>query len=197
MTKKLIQVLDLGVSVEEEEIRQWYDVRLAALKNTFETSPGTFKSQQDLYDKHGGVEPLTVPEGYVYVWHILLETEETAKQVLEKLQQGADFKTLMQSYSIDTGATKEPFATVGYLVGPYASGMDYYDEFKAAALALEKEGDCTGVVQTPAGYEIIQLIRRLEPGDKPYEAVRGQIYDMLLSYKKETALAQLLQDWTA
>lgn len=194
---KLMEALPLDVSVSDKEIEEWYTVRLGALKRSFEKDPGIFKSQQDLYDKHGGVEPLVVPEGYVYVRHILVETEEEALAIREKLDSGEDFQTLMKTHGIDSGMLEEPYATLGYLVGPYASAMDYYDEFKRAALALEQVGDYSDVVRTPSGYEILQLVSRLEAGEKPLAQVRGQIDTLLLNSKKSTALTELLKEWTA
>ncbi len=194
---KLCRELPLQASVSEEEIREWYDVRLEALRASFEKNPGVFKSQQDLYDKHGGVEPLVVPEGYVYVRHILTDSEETAKEVLAKLDQGEKFEDLLKAYGTDPGMLEEPYATLGYLVGPYESTVDYYEEFKGAALTLREVGDYSGIVRTPAGYEIIQLARRLEAREKSLEEVRDQISTLLLNYKKSNALTALLRDWTA
>ena len=44
---------------------------------------------------------------------------------------------------------------------------------------------------------IIQLISRLEAGEKSLEQVRGQIHTLLLNSRKSTALTELLQEWTA
>ena len=194
---KLMEALPLDVKVTDKEVEEWYTVRLNALKRSFEKDPGVFKSQQDLYDKHGGVPPLVVPEGYVYVRHILVEAEEEALAIHGKLDSGEDFHTLMKTHGIDAGMLEEPYVTLGYLVGPYQSAMDYHDEFKDAALALEQVGDYSGVVRTPSGYEIIQLLSRLEPGEKSLEQVRNQIYTLLLNSKKSTTLTALLQEWTA
>ena len=138
-----------------------------------------------------------MPEGYVYVRHILVDREETAKEVLAKLDQGEEFEDLMKAYGTDPGMLEEPYATLGYLVGPYESTVDYYEEFKEAALALSELGDYSGIVRTPSGYEIIQLVSRLEAREKSLEEVHDQIYELLLNNKKSNALTALLQDWTA
>jgi len=193
---KLCQALPLEVAVADEEVQEWYDVRLEALNNAYEKNPGVFKSQQDLYDKHGGVEPLVVPEGYVYVRHILVDDEVTANAVLAKLNQGEDFEVLMRTYGTDAGMLEEPYATLGYLVGPYVSAVDYYEEFKQAALELGEPGEYSDVVQTPVGYEIIQLREQLDAGERALEEVRSQIHTLLLNNKKSMALTALLQEWT-
>lgn len=195
--ERLRTTLPLEDNISKEDVQQWYDVRLEALNNAFAKEPGVFKSQQDLFDKHGGVEPLVVPEGYVYVRHILLEDLATAQLVLEKLNAGGDFVELMHEYGTDDSVYAEPYATIGYLVGPYDSKVDYLQEFKDAALALEEIGDYSGIVETKSGYEIIQLISRLEAGTKPLEQVYDQIYGILLKNDQTEQLTQLLKSWVS
>lgn len=195
--ERLRTTLPLADNITKDDVQQWYDIRLEALNNAFAQEPGVFKSQQDQFDKHGGVEPLVVPEGYVYVRHILLEDLETAQLVLEKLNAGGDFVELMHRYGKDDSVYAHPYATVGYLVGPYESKVDYLQEFKDAALALQQIGDYSGIVQTKSGYEIIQLVSRLEAGTKPLEQVYDQIHRILLKNDQTEQLTQLLKDWVS
>lgn len=195
--ERLRTTLPLADNITKDDVQQWYDIRLEALNNAFAQEPGVFKSQQDQFDKHGGVEPLVVPEGYVYVRHILLEDLETAQLVLEKLNSGGDFVELMHRYGKDDSVYAHPYATVGYLVGPYESKVDYLQEFKDAALALKQIGDYSGIVQTKSGYEIIQLVSRLEAGTKSLEQVYDQIHRILLKNDQTEQLTQLLKDWVS
>lgn len=195
--ERLRATLPLEDHISKSDVQQWYDVRLEALNNAFATDPGVFKSQQDQFDKHGGVEPLVVPEGYVYVRHILLEDMETAQLVLDQLNAGGDFVELMHRYGTDDSVYVEPYATLGYLVGPYESKVDYLQEFKDAALSLQNIGDYSGIVQTKSGYEIIQLVSRLEAGTKPLEQVYDQIHAILLKNDQTEQLTQLLKSWVS
>ena len=195
--ERLRTTLPLEDNISRSDVKQWYDVRLEALNNAFAKEPGVFKSQQDQFDKHGGVEPLVVPEGYVYVRHILLEDLETAQLVLSKLQAGEDFVELMRQYGTDDSVYAEPYASLGYLVGPYESKVDYLQEFKDAALALKNIGDYSGIVQTKSGYEIIQLVSRLEAGTKSLEQVYDQIHGILLKNDQTEQLTQLLKSWVS
>ena len=195
--ERLRTTLPLAENITKDDVQQWYDIRLEALNNAFAQEPGVFKSQQEQFDKHGGVEPLVVPEGYVYVRHILLEDLETAQLVLEKLNAGGDFVELMHRYGKDDSVYAHPYATVGYLVGPYESKVDYLQEFKDAALALQQIGDYSGIVQTKSGYEIIQLVSRLEAGTKSLEQVYDQIHRILLKNDQTEQLTQLLKDWVS
>ena len=195
--ERLRTTLPLKDNISRADVREWYEIRLEALNNTFAAEPGVFKSQQDLYDKHGGVEPLVVPEGYVYVRHILLEDMETAQLVLEKLNAGGDFVELMHQYGTDESVYAQPYATLGYLVGPYESKVDYLQEFKDAALALKNIGDYSSIVQTQSGYEIIQLVSRLEAGTKSLEQVYDQIHAILLKNDQTEQLTELLKSWVS
>lgn len=149
------------------------------------------------YDKHGGVAPLVVPEGYVYVRHILVSDLATAQEILGKLDAGEDFSALLSQYGTDPGMEVAPYKTLGYLVGPYESKVDYLPEFKEAALALTEIGQCSGIVQTENGFHILRLESTLEGGVKPLEEVYDQIHALLLKADQTEQLTALLKAWVS
>ena len=195
--ERLRTILPLEDRVTDAQVREWYDVRLQALEDAFAEEPGIFKSQQDLYDKHGGVPPLTAPEGYFYVRHILVEDRETAQTVLDRLEAGEPFDALLAEFNTDPGMETEPFASLGYLVGPYASKVDYLPGFKEAALALTEVGQYSGIVETESGFHILRLERKLPGGTKPLAEVRDQIHAMLLKADQTQQLTELLKSWVS
>ncbi len=81
-----------------------------------------------------------------------------AKKLLDSLKHGADFAELARKYSDDPGSAKD-----GGNLGWAKRGV-FYPEFEAAAFALKK-GEISGIVKTPVGYHIIQLL------DKRGEAI--------------------------
>jgi parvulin-like peptidyl-prolyl isomerase len=89
----------------------------------------------------------------VHVRLIMVDSEETAQQILANLQQGGDFAALVREHSLDL-ATKENGGDLGWfprgLVAP---------ELEAAAFALQP-GQVSGVVRLGEGYHIIQVIER-------------------------------------
>ncbi len=76
-----------------------------------------------------------------------------AEAILDSIKHGADFAEMAKKYSDDPGSAKE-----GGDLGFVKRGV-FYPEFEAAAFAL-KPGQISGVVETPVGFHIIQLLER-------------------------------------
>ncbi len=71
----------------------------------------------------------------------------------KRILEGASFSTLAIMYSQDPGSAKK-----GGELGFYGRGQ-LYPEFEAVAFKL-KEGEISNVIETEAGYHIIQMIKR-------------------------------------
>lgn len=88
---------------------------------------------------------------------VTAEEKAFAKQKIEGLRKrildGEDFATLAKIYSEDPGS-----ALKGGELGDFTRGV-MYPEFESAAFALQK-GDVSEVVETEAGFHILQLIKR-------------------------------------
>ncbi|WP_449295464.1 peptidylprolyl isomerase [Paenibacillus yanchengensis] len=80
--------------------------------------------------------------------HILVETEQEAKDILKQLQAGADFAELAKEKGTD--GTKDTGGDLGF----FGKG-NMIAEFEEAALAL-KVGELSDVVKTEFGYHIIK-----------------------------------------
>ncbi len=81
------------------------------------------------------------------------KAKELAQSLLDSIKGGAEFGPLAKKYSEDPGS-----AVQGGDLGFVQRGV-FYPEFEAAAFALE-EGELSGVVESPVGFHIIQLIER-------------------------------------
>lgn len=91
--------------------------------------------------------------------HILIQDEETAKEVKEKLNKGEDFAELAKEYSQDGSAQSGGdlgWFTVGTMV----------PEFNDAAYKLKKD-EISDIVQSDFGYHIIQLMDKREVENYP------------------------------
>lgn len=105
--------------------------------------------------------------------HILLDTQEEASEVLERIKAGEDFEELAYNLSIDPSA-KRNRGDLGYFT--YGSMVD---EFEDAAYAMEI-GEISPPVKSPYGFHIIKLIDRgpadyNETYDQAKETIRQQI----------------------
>lgn len=79
--------------------------------------------------------------------------KERLRGLRERVQSGENFATLAILYSEDPGS-----ASKGGELGFYGRG-ELYKEFEAVAFKLEK-GEVSEIVETKAGFHIIQLIER-------------------------------------
>ncbi len=91
-----------------------------------------------------------IQSGKLWVYHILVETEAEAQEVLEKLRAGEDFRVLAREHSNDSSAE------IGGDLGFFSPG-DLNPAFEEAVLKL-RVGETSGVVQTPVGYHIIRRL---------------------------------------
>ena len=94
----------------------------------------------------------------VHARHILLETEEEARAVIEQLEGGADFATVAQEKSIG------PSAQTGGDLG-YFTRDQMVPEFAEAAFAMESGETSSAPVQTQFGWHVIAVVdkRTAEP----------------------------------
>ena len=142
----------------------------AAFRALFESSVYRSKLQEALAEE----APTTAEQ--VHARHILVETEEEAREVLERLEAGEDFATLANELSQDPGAEDGD-------LGWFPRGQ-MVTEFEEAAFALQA-GETSEPVQTTYGYHIIQLIER-DP-DRPLD-------EAILERQKASALEDWLEE---
>ncbi|MBP7213983.1 MAG: peptidylprolyl isomerase [Anaerolineaceae bacterium] len=94
-------------------------------------------------------------EEQVWVRHILVATEDLAKEVIEKSGEGEDWNVLASEYSTDE-ANKDNGGDLGWI-----GRSDSYDaDFLNGAFKLTKEGEISEPVSSQFGYHIIQLVAR-------------------------------------
>lgn len=125
--------------------------------------------------------------------HILVEDQETANEVKEQLDDGADFDELAQEYSTD------PSAENGGDLGFFSAG-DMVPEFEKAAFSME-EGEISDPVQSQFGYHIIKVneIREKEESIGEFEDVKEDLRRQIVSREMDPVAAQekidqLIQD---
>lgn len=141
-------------SVKDEEVRKVYDDQVAKLK----------------------------PEEEVQARHILVESEDQAKELAAKIKGGEDFAKLAKENSKDTGSKED-----GGMLGYFARGQ-MVPQFETAAFALKK-GEVSAPVQSQFGWHVIKLEDRRPRQPPSYESVKDRILNsMLLRKAQQTAM---------
>jgi len=157
----------LGVTLGDEELERQVEADIAAgggqaafdewLQATGQTREDykemlrqTLLSQRALDLVTAGV-PAEAEQ--VHARHIMVDTEEAARQILALLQEGTDFVALAREHSLDL-ATKDNGGDLGWfprgLVAP---------ELEATAFALQP-GQVSDVVRLGEGYHVVQVVER-------------------------------------
>lgn len=114
--------------------------------------------------------------------HILVEDEDTAKEVKKKLDDGEDFAKMVKEYSTDEESAKDE-GKLGY----FADG-DMLPEFFDAAYDMKK-GDISDPVQSQYGFHIIKLNDKREK-----EESIGKFEDMKDDLRREIINKDLDQE---
>lgn len=116
--------------------------------------------------------------------HILLETEEEAREVIAKLNDGADFAELAKESS--TG----PSAPQGGDLGYFTAGQ-MVPEFAAAADKLQPGDYTKEPTQTQFGWHVIKVVDRREVTQPAFAEMKSQLRDDMARDAVEAILADL------
>ncbi len=144
-------------AVAEAEAKKYYDEQVAQIK----------------------------PEEEIKARHILVETEDRAKEIFEKIAHGADFGQMAKEHSKDPG-TKDEGGTLGY----FARGQ-MVPQFEEAAFKLGK-GDTSQPIQTQFGWHLIQVEDRREKKPPEFAAIKDRLIASMI-HKKAQEVATALR----
>ncbi|MEO1155543.1 MAG: peptidylprolyl isomerase, partial [Pseudomonadota bacterium] len=143
----------------------------------------TDEALQAAYDEtYGSVEP----ETEFNASHILVETEEEARALIEELDGGADFAALAQEHS--TG----PSGPNGGSLGWFGMGM-MVPPFEAAVVELEPGSFSEDPVQTQFGWHVL-ILNETRLKDAPaLEAVRDELAAQVQRQAVDARVAELTE----
>lgn len=112
--------------------------------------------------------------------HILVDTEEKANEILADIKAGKiPFEDAAKQFS------SCPSSENGGSLGEFTKGQ-MVPEFEAAAFTMSI-GDVSEPVKTQFGYHIIKLNGKKEPSEIPFELIKPQIAQKVLSDKRQAA----------
>jgi peptidyl-prolyl cis-trans isomerase C len=124
------------------------------------------------------------PEEEIEARHILVDSEEKAKELHAKIVAGADFAQLAKENSTDTGSKDQ-----GGVLGYFGRGQ-MVPEFEAAAFKLEK-GQVSEPVHTNFGWHIIKVDDRRKKEPPSFAAVKDTILNSLVVRKAQDTATEL------
>jgi peptidyl-prolyl cis-trans isomerase C len=124
------------------------------------------------------------PEDEVNARHILVDTEEKAKEVFEKIGQGEAFDKLAEVYSNDPGSKAD-----GGNLGYFAKGQ-MVKEFEDAAFALKK-GEVSKPIKSKFGWHVIKVEDRRVKPLPTFEEVKPQIVHSVVQQKSQQVATEL------
>ncbi len=151
----------LKSTVSEDEAKKIYDAKIASLP----------------------------PEEEVSARHILVGSEEKAKELRAKIVAGADFAQLAKENSTDPGSKDQ-----GGLLGYFGKGQ-MVPEFEAAAFKLQK-GEVSEPVKTNFGWHIIKLEDRRRKEPPSFDKVKATIMNSLVVRKAQEKATELRKQAT-
>mgnify|MGYP000848140873 CR=1 FL=1 len=155
-----------------------HDKVTAKTKVSDEEAQAYYEENISKYSEAGGIQ----------IAHILVATEKEARDILAKLNGGADFADMARQYS--TCPSKERGGDLGVV----NEGSNYVPEFQEAALKLQPGELTKDPVKTEHGYHIIKAGDKKEAQTPSFEEVKNSVITDLESEKKDKAYGDYLNN---
>jgi len=131
----------------------------------------------------------------VHVQHILVDSEETAQEVLGKLNEGADWNAMVTEYSVDYN-TVDTGGDLGWMA--LGEIVTQFGQPGIAVFATEA-GKIAGPLQTDAGWHLFRVeAREVRPlSDSAYQAAADQAFTNWLQQMQDEGDIQIADDWAS
>ncbi|MBS3751677.1 MAG: peptidylprolyl isomerase, partial [Anaerolineales bacterium] len=187
----MIQPTEITAEVYQENYQEWIDSlndEAGIKEETFRELVRGFLIQQEVREKV--TTDLKRTQDQVWARHILVEDEETAQEVLSKLEEGETFADLASEYSVDT-SNKDRGGNLGW----FGRGT-MVPAFEEIAFALDT-GEVSDPIQTQFGWHIIQVIGHEERSisQERFQQLKDQAFRDWLAEKRQEYEAEVADDW--
>lgn len=145
----------------------------AAVKKILDSVTVTEEEIKEFYNNN---EDMFMTQESVSAKHILVDSEEKAKDIKAKIEAGTSFEDAAKEYS------SCPSAAQGGDLGNFTRGR-MVPEFEEASFALEI-GKVSDPVKTQFGYHLIKVEEKMPAAKKSFDEVKNSIKVNLLSQKQ-------------
>lgn len=145
----------------------------AAVKKILDSVTVTEEEIKEFYNNN---EDMFMTQESVSAKHILVDSEEKAKDIKAKIEAGTSFEDAAKEYS------SCPSAAQGGDLGNFTRGR-MVPEFEEASFALEI-GKVSDPVKTQFGYHLIKVEEKMPAAKKSFNEVKNSIKVNLLSQKQ-------------
>ena len=161
-----------------------YGISEKTIRSIYEAQLYREKLQAEL------TKELTPSDDQVWARHILVETEEEANAIYDRLQKGEDFAEIAKELSKDTGS-----GAVGGDLGWFGKGA-MVAPFEEVAFSL-KVGEISKPVKTDFGYHIIQVLGHQENplNATQFDQKKQTVFSDWLTAAKEAATLTTYETW--
>ncbi len=147
---------ELKNSVSDAEAKKFYDQQV-----------GSAKAQEEVRARH-----------------ILVESEDLAKQLQERIGKGEDFIALAKEHSKDPGSKGD-----GGDLGYFSKGQ-MVPVFEETAFAL-KPGEVSAPVKSQFGWHLVKVEDRRQRGAPPFDSIKDRIVASMIHRKAQQVAADL------
>ncbi len=142
-------------------------------------------SEDDLRDAYGDVEAEYAEDIQHRARHILVESEETARDILAQLEEGASFEELAGEHSTDPGSAEEGgdlgWFNLDQMVAPFAEKV----------ASLESGETAAEPVETRFGWHVVRLEDTRQTPAPSFEDLRPELEDHVRRQQVNDMIAEL------
>jgi len=154
----------------------------AYLQDYVKANPITEETLQAEYEK----AKANMPSKEYHAHHILVKTEDEAKQIIAQLKKGGNFEKIAAQKSLDPGS-KNRGGDLDWL----SPGPNLAKPFVDAMVKLKKGQTTDTPVQTQFGWHVIRVDDERQAQAPPFDQVKGQIQQQLQNQAVQKMIADL------
>lgn len=176
---------DAGMADSEEVKARMAELRQQVMRDVYlQQKVDAYITEERLRAKYEAYVEKEGGQDEVKASHILVENEDKAKELIAKLDGGADFATLAKEHS--TG----PSASKGGDLGFFAKGQ-MVPAFEKAAFALDTGTYTAEPVKSDFGWHVIKVMDRRTKQPKSFEEMKPKLRQQLQREAVQETLAGL------